>query len=144
MFSLATNSINIVVFLISKFREEINKYMFINSTCDFVFLLTRVFVCVYFVVVYNGLYGYSYGAKIFQVYIYWYSGYVVIIFGYFLGISITIDRYFSFKISSRYNKFKLSLKVRCIVIILISGLVCIPNYPLSRQPKAFGKLAIFD
>ena len=143
LFGIITSIINVIVMIKSKLNNYLNKYLFLKSFCDLTFLITQCFT---FIIRCGRWcsYSYSYISKCYDAYIYRYFGYVLINFCCFLDISVSIDRIFSFKTTSRYNKFKIPFKIRCVVLLILSTLVCIPQYALFRIPEAVGKLKIYD
>lgn len=141
LFGIVTSSLNILVIIkINKLNENVYLYMLINSISDLVFLITQIFV---------GLircgflcpYGYTYGAKFYELYIYLFAGYTIIIFDCLINISVSIDRLRSF--SSKQIQASTSRKmflIRCICLFALSVLILLPIYMLPREIKAFGLL----
>ena len=143
LFGIATNIINILVFKQTKLVNDITKYFITNSCCDFAFLSTQVFL---FIFRCGNLcpYNYKYGAKLYEKYIYLYTGYAISYFCLLLDISTSLNRYSSFKIETNNKKFKLSFEIKCVLFLLISSLICLPQFIIYCQTEAFGKLAIYN
>ena len=143
LFGIITSIINIKVLIKMKPYSNINKYLLVKSCCDLTFLITQVFV---FIIRCGRLcfYSYSYGAKFYEAYIFRYFGYVIIFFSCSLDMTVSLDIIFSFKIINRCNKFKIPFKIRCLVLSIISTLICIPQYVLFKIPEAFALLYVHD
>ena len=143
LFGIITSSISIIVIIKNKLNNDFNKFLFINSCCDLAFLTTQFFL---FIIRCGTLcpYSYTYEAKFYEAYVYNYSGFVFSTFSLALDISVSLDRYFSFKSSSRYDKYKLKFEKRCIIIFIFSAAICAPPYLLFRRPQEFGALRIFN
>ena len=143
LFGIITSIINVRVLIKMKQNKNINKYLLVISCCDLTFLITQFFI---FIIRCGRLcsYSYSYGAKFYEAYIFRYFGYVLIFFSCSLDITLSIDRIFSFKINRAYIKFQIPLSIRCLILSIISTLICIPQYVLFKIPEAFGKLYVYD
>ena len=143
LFGVITSVINVKVLIKIKPNNNINKYLLVKSCCDLAFLITQFFI---FLIRCGRLcsYSYSFAAKFYEAYIFRYFGYVLIFFNCSLDVSVSIDRIFSFKSTSRYNKLKIPFKTRCLILFIISTFICIPQYVLFKKPEAFGTLNIYD
>ena len=132
LFGIVTNIINILVFKQSKLDSDITKYFLTNSCGDLAFLSTQVFL---FIIRCGDLcpYNYNYWAKLYEKYIYIYTGYVIYTFGLLLDISASLNRLSSFKIriitnNTNIKRFKLSFEIKCVIFLIISALICIPQH----------------
>ena len=126
--------------LVSFRRDESNAksldYILLNSIIDFLFLLCEIFV----VIIRCGFlcpYGYTYGSKIYEIYIFLYSGYVLVTSQVLLSIYISYDRLnmFSGKVAAQK---KLTIYKAYIIFFFISAISNAPVYGFSRQPVAIG------
>ena len=92
LFSLTTNTINIIVFYSIKSRNVIYKYMLFNSVFDQLYLVTVFFVfiirCGQFCEIEN-----SYFAMFYAHYIYIYAANSISLYCIFIEISILVQRY---------------------------------------------------
>ena len=143
LFGIVTSITNIIVLMQNKLENDINKYFLVNSCCDFVFLLTQIFV----LIIRCGKlcsYSYTYGAKFYEAYIFRYIGCTIALFSLILDICFSIDRINSFKSTNRINKSKVPFKIRFMLLFLLTALICIPQYVLFKIPEAFGKLIFYD
>ena len=108
-FGIATNILCIIV---SSKRDESNAksldYILLNSIIDVIFLLIQFFL---FIIRCGALcpYGYTYGAKFYEAYIYLFIGYVLVTSQVLLSMYIAWDRLnmFSGKLSSQKPKLNL-------------------------------------
>ena len=104
LFSLATNTINIIVFkkISSKSRNTIYKYMLVNSISDQVYLICVAFIfivrCGQFCTIKD-----TYLAKFYVHYIYMYAANSIAVFSMFLEISIVLHRFASLKNKNYFN-----------------------------------------
>ena len=137
-FGIATNILSIIV---SAKRNETNAksldYILLNSIIDVVFLLIQFFLFIIRCGVLC-LYGYTYGAKFYEVYIYLYIGYVLITSQILLSIYIAWDRLkmFSGKLSAQ--KPKLNLYIVYIIFFIIGCISNMPKLTLSKIIIPFG------
>jgi hypothetical protein len=111
-------------------------YILLNSLIDLLFLLCEIFV----VIVRCGLlcpYGYTYGAKIYETYVFLYSGYILVTSQVLLSIYISYDRLsmFSGKVSAQKRLTIYKVYATC---FLISAAANAPIYGVSRETIAFG------
>ena len=143
LFGIITNIINILVFKQIKLNNETTKYFITNSCCDLAFLSTQVFL---FIFRCGTLcpYNYKYGAKLYEKYIYLYTGYVISNFCLLLDISTSLNIFSSFQIGTNNNKLKLTFEIKCVIFLIISLLICLPNYIIYLKTEAIGTLAIYD
>ena len=143
LFGIITNIINAKVLIKMKPDNNINNYLLVKSCCDLSFLITQSFT---FIIRCGSLcpYSYSYEAKFYEAYIHRYFGYVLISFSFSLDMTASIERILSFKITSGNNKFQIPFRIRCVILLIISTLICIPQYVLFSLPKAVGKLYVYD
>ena len=90
-------------------RDESNAktldFIFLNSSIDFIFLLTQSFLVVFRCGVLCP-YGYKYASKFYEIYIFLYFGYILITSQVFLNIYVSYDRLKMF--SAKLNNQKKS------------------------------------
>ena len=126
--------------LVSFRRDDSNAksldYILLNSIIDLLFLLCEIFV----VIIRCGLlcpYGYTYAAKIYEVYVFLYTGYVLVTSQVLLSIYVAYDRLtmFSGKMSvqKRFTIFK-----AYIIFLVIAAVANSPIYGFSREIIPFG------
>ena len=143
LFGMFTSILNVIVLSKTKLDNDLNKYFFIISFCDLAFLATQVFIFI-FRCGKLCLYSYTYGAKIYEKYIYHYLGFVIVTFSNLLDISISLERLSSFKINTTNKKFKISIKMKCVIYLITSVLICLPHFIIYSNPEVLGLLAIYD
>ena len=137
-FGIATNILCIIV---SAKRDESNAksldYILLNSLIDFFFLLIQFFL---FIIRCGALcpYGYTYGAKFYEVYIYLYIGYVLVTSQVLLSMYIAWDRLkmFSGKLSAQ--KPKLNLYIVYIIFFIIGCISNTPQYLIYEIISPYG------
>ena len=138
-FGIVTSLICIIV---SLKRDESNaklfNYIILNSFIDFLFLWCEFFI---FIIRCGILceYGNTYGAKIYEIYIFLYAGYVLVTSQVFLSIYIAYDRLRIFSTKDG-NKKQMSIFKVYIVCFLISILSNLAPYLISRQVISVGIL----
>ena len=143
-FGIITNALAIVVLLkINKLNENVYLYMMINTVADLLFLMTQISI----VATRCGIlcpYGYTYGAKFFEVYIYLYFGYIVVTFSALVDMSVSIDRVLSFNVNKKRMMTRTDFYVRCFVLFAISALFLAPIYCISREILPYAYLVRMD
>ena len=139
-FGIATNILCIIV---SAKRDESNAksldYILLNSVIDVVFLLIQFFL---FIIRCGALcpYGYTYGSKFYEIYIYLFVGYVLITSKVLLSMYIAWDRLNMFSGILSAKKPKLNLYMVYIIFFIIG---CISNTPQIILPKIIIPLGIY-
>lgn len=115
-------------------------YIFLNSTIDLLFLLIQSFL---FIIRCGVLcaYGYSFPAKLYEIYIYLYVGYILLTSQVFLNIYVSYDRYKMFS-TKKAKKNSLSIFKIYSVCAFISILANAFLYLVSKEviPFAIYKL----
>ena len=142
LFGITTNIMNMIILFDKKMFEKLSnnlmqKYMFINSLADLLFL----FVVFFLVIIRCGNlcpYGYAYGSKFYELYIYLFVGYTIVTFLVLIDISISIGKLLSFSNIMSQNDL-IPFRLKC---LLFGGLALILNFPntLSNEIKISGKL----
>ena len=144
VFGILTSILSIIVLAkINKFNENVYLYMMIDSVANLIFLLTQVPIAV----LRCGIlcpYAYTYGAKVFELYIYLYVGYVVVTFSALVDISVSIDRFLSFNVKRKAKLSRTHFFVRCLALFLFSAIAQIPLFCLSRAIQPVGLLVSID
>ena len=140
LFGIITSVICIVVIIkINKLNENVYMYMMINSVCDLAFLCTQITT----IITRCGIlcaYGYTYGAKFFELYIYLYGGYVIVVFSAIVDISVSIDRVLSFDITKKRIITRKSFYTRCLIIFIATAIFLSPVYIFARDIVPVGLL----
>ena len=132
-FGIATNILCIIV---SAKRDESNAksldYILLNSVIDVVFLLIEFFL---FIIRCGALcpYGYTYGAKFYEAYIYLFIGYVLVTSQVLLSMYIAWDRLKMFSGKLTAKKPKLNLYLVYILFFIIGGILNMPKLVLSKK-----------
>ncbi len=131
LFSLLTNTINILVFKSIKSRNVIYKYMLANSMFDQAYLLTVFFV---FVIRCGQFCDYenSYFAQFYAVYIYMYAANSLALFCILLEISILVQRYMHLTSKDYFKRInKIVLSFACSYFVLF--ITCLNCPPLKYK-----------
>ena len=140
LFGIITSLMNITVLIkINKFNENIYLYMMINSVSDLCFLMTQISVAVTRC---GSLcpYGYSYGSKFFEIYIYLYVGYIIVMFNALCETSVSIDRLLSFNSKNMNKLTRRAFSIRSLILFTFSAVVLAPIYPVARYVGHIGLL----
>ena len=115
-FSMFTNAINVIVFARIKSRDNIYKYMLINSIADEVYLFGVFFIflvrCGQFCQIKD-----TYMAQFYAHYIYNYTTNSVALFSIFLEILIIVQRYFSLKNKKLLENVNKNLFFLCLLLL---------------------------
>jgi hypothetical protein len=103
-FGLLTNLASILVTVGMRNKDHMIKYILINSSVDFLFLLTQLFV---FIIRCGDLcpFGYTYAAKFYENYIYFFIGYSLILFQNLFNLYMTIERLCLLSKNIKYRRF---------------------------------------
>ena len=141
---IVTNIINIVVFaerklLSNKNKNLMEKYMFINSITDLVFLFIEFFL----VIIRCGNLcplGYEFSSKIYELYVYLFVGYTIISFQLLLDISVSLNRLFSFSATNSKSK-EISFLIKCLIFMFVAFIINFPN-TLSNEVAKLGLLEL--
>lgn len=132
--------VNISVTCTNKSNDKIIKYILVNSTVDFLFLLIEFFL----VIIRCGAlcpYGYTYAAKFYEIYIYLYVGYVLVTFQTMLNIYILLERIRSFSNQRNVSCIRCKFNICCLIFLLVSVVLNAPPYLMSKQVQEYGLLA---
>lgn len=109
-------------------------YIFINSTIDFLFVLTQLFS---FIIRCGILcpYGYAYLSKQYEIYIFWFVGYSLINMQVFFNTFVAYNRLkaFSSKSIQQTSNFYRPLILFALIAIVLNTI----SYPLDYDAKAF-------
>lgn len=145
LIGMITNSMIILVAISPSSRRILFfKYILATALTDFVFLLSQSPL---FIIRCGALcpFGYTFAAKIYEVYVYWFVSYTIVSFQILLNISISIDRlliFFQVKLHPHLthwwslNKFY----TRCSLFLIISIVLNVPAYFFSMQIEPMGVL----
>lgn len=136
-FGIVTSSLCIIV---SAKRDESNAksldYIFVNSIIDLPFLLLQIFT---FIIRCGALcpYGYSFGAKFYEIYFFQYAGYIFVTAQVFLSMYVSWDRLsmFSGKVS---GKKKMSIFRVFTICLVMSALANAVPYPIAKEVIPLG------
>lgn len=126
-----TNIITMIVSYKRNSNENIFKYIFINSTADFLFLLTQSFIAI----IRCGVlcpYGYSYWSKFYEIYIYLFVGYIIIAFKVMLDISVSLNRLLLLSNIKPGSK-EINFYLKAFLFLIISICLNLAPYVLSRE-----------
>ena len=138
-----TNGVSIAVIIKMAQNEIIHLYMLVNSIADLTFLLSQFFL----IFIRCGSicpYGYSYGSKFIELYIYLHLGYTLALFAALNDIGVSIDRALSFRLTASPNHSvsrnlantshaKRNYFLRIALLFIASFVLNLPMYVLSRE-----------
>lgn len=133
---------SLICILVSFKRDESNSktqdYIWINSMIDFLFLLIEFFL---FIIRCGSLcpFGYSYGAKFYEIYIYLYIGYILMSSQVFLSLYVSIERLriFSGKLVVQKNKNLFFVYNICLLISILANAL---PYLIAKEITPLGIL----
>jgi hypothetical protein len=136
-FGMLTNAVNIVVTWRVHVSDHIQSYILVNSMLDFLFLLTQFFV----VIVRCGTlcaWGYTYLAKLYDLYVYLFLCYIILTFQALFNLLMTVERLllFSNKLSKGCGKIKAILLM--FTFLTLAVILNAPSFLFSRYIKEIG------
>jgi hypothetical protein len=131
---MLTNLASSVVSLRITRRDHILKYILINSSSDFWFLLSQFFLCLFRCGTLCP-FGYTYAAKFYELYIYLYFGYVLITFQALFNLTMTLQRLRLFSNNQMIRKSSHSeiTVFHYVGFFTIAILINAPNYLFSKE-----------
>ena len=123
----------------------------VNSIADLAFLLSQFFL----IIIRCGSicpYGYSYGSKFYELYVYLHLGYTFALFAALNDIGVSIDRALSFRLAASNNQHasktlakssnaKRNYVLRIAFLFIASFILNLPMYVLSREIAPVAVLA---
>ncbi|CAF1037986.1 unnamed protein product [Brachionus calyciflorus] len=135
-FGMITSSLGIIGSFSKDFNKNPFKLIFIDSLGDFLFLLTQFFL---FIMRCGSLcpWGFSYWSKIYEVYIYLFTGYTIITFRVLVDISVAFNRlliFLNFKQSSKEFNFYL----KALIFLTFSVFLNAPLFAISKEVVVLG------
>jgi hypothetical protein len=142
MFGVIANTLCIIVFSSNRFKSEVYVFMLISSICDFILALSWFSSFIIRCGVYCNV-GYSYAAKLYEQIIYLYLGNTCLSFTIFNDLYLSFTKLFSLsnKMSKRTYLIQHRNKI-IFVLIVVSVLINIPVYLISREVTLIGYLII--
>ena len=134
LFGLVTSSMNIIVLSRKSARDvELLKHYLIISIADFGFLLVE-FPIFSFRCGYLCSWGYTMGAKTFELYIYLMVGYMFTTVGVLVDITVAYNRLRVFYAKRAVTLVtNSSIKPKCLICILISIILNIPENGILKE-----------
>jgi hypothetical protein len=144
LFGLITNLIDVLVTLSIRRRDNIVKYILVNSLFDISILLTQTML----IVIRCGVlcpYGYTYLAKIYDLFIYNYLRFLILSFQGFFNFYFNIQNVKLFASSSssagkKEDSFNIHMSNRWMLLLFVtlSFLLNTPVYFVSREVRVMG------
>jgi hypothetical protein len=136
----------ICIIVLKHLTTGVNQYLLLFSISDFIFAVSCFSIgfirCGSFC-----SFGYSYGSKIVELYIYIFITNSCLVFSILIDLEITIKKLKSFSIKYR-NQIKIFLikenKLKIFIYIFVSLFVNVVIYFITREVKAFGYLTKID
>jgi hypothetical protein len=143
-FGISTNSANCIVTIRVKKGDHMINYILINSAIDFLFLWTEFFV---FIGRCGTLcsFGYSYLAKLYELYFFLYLGHVLMTFQVIYNLIMTVERLMMFsskRSSSLAAAAKKKEKVKLLLIALLIGALLL-NAPIYLMAKEITEMGVY-
>jgi hypothetical protein len=141
---MVLNLLCIICIMQPELKGEVYTFMLIHAVTDFIFLFINTFTFIIRCGVYCDL-GYAFLSKAWELYIHLYIGNTFLLFGTLLDIIVSVNRLASFsstqpKLIVKLNK--LDLRVKCVILALISLLANVPSYILTRNVTSIGYLEV--
>lgn len=134
--------LKIIVLLRRTLTGRIYQFLLVIAVTDFIKLFTSAFLILFRC---GSLcpYGYNYYAKYYEQYIYLYTGNVCTVYGTCISVVAVSDRLLSFypNLSKRAER-SVSFRTKCIVLLVFSVLINLPEYVLTRSVKELGRLVV--
>lgn len=142
VFGIVLNIFCIIVVSRKELSGELYTFILFHSICDLIFLVINVFTCIVRCGIYCA-YGYAFLSKVWELYIHLFTGNSFLLFGTGLDIVVAFNRLFSFsstqpKLIDRFNK--IDLKIKCLVLAILSALANTPSYIITRNVQLIGYL----
>ena len=138
LFGILTSTLNIIVLVRTKLKEDVHLIMLIASVSDLSFLLTQVFIAV---IRCGALcpYGYSYAANVYGSYVYLFVGYSIVTFSALVEVTVSIDRLL---LLSNRGKSATGWRfsVRCLILLAVSVALLLPEQVLAREIIPMGAI----
>ena len=142
VFGILSNFISIIVLYKMDLKNSMYKFMLIVSIKDFFYLFLPVFLTIFRC---GALcpFGYKFGSKIYELYIYLFIGNTIMTFANMLDIFVSLNRLFAFS-SSSPKASDISFKWRCIVSGVFALIINILVIILPKDIQKIGLLTTFD
>jgi len=122
-------------------KAQLNQFYFLLSyeTCDLIQAIIACFGAILRCGYYCSL-GYNFVAKLFDLVFYTYCIPVCLIFQAFMEISFSLERMRAFKLASASTADAFKFKINLIICLVISLIMAVPNYLMSRTITPIGIL----
>jgi hypothetical protein len=138
LFGIVTNLLDLTVTLQIRPKDNIIKYIYINSAADLLFLLTQVFVSV---VRCGALcpYGYTYVSKLYEMVIYSFARHVLITFQAIFNLFMTIENLKLFYKNQNKKWCRKIMKTKWFLVAFatVAFLINLPSNIISREVVPF-------
>lgn len=136
------NILCLVTLLNKNLNTKVLKFVFLIIISD----LMKLFVSVFLVIFRCGAlcpYGYSYFWKLYEQYIYLFYGNTWNMFGNLVNITAALERFLSFypQMAKKFDSF-LSLRVKLVILFIISAVMNVPEYIIARSTTKTGWLMV--
>lgn len=143
---IVLNAACIAVVAQRELNGELYSFIMFHSICDLIFLFINTFTCIIRCGVYCP-YAYTFAAKVWELYFHLFTGNSFLLFGTGLDIVVSFNRIFSFsstrpKLIEQFNKT--DLRIKCLVLAVISAIANLPSYVITRNVFLIGYLEHFE
>lgn len=143
---IVLNVICIIVVAQKELTGELYSFILFHSICDLIFLFINTFTCIIRCGIYCP-YTFAFLSKIWELYFHLFTGNTFLLFGTGLDIVVSFNRLFSFsstrpKLIDKFNK--IDLKIKCLILAVISLVANLPSYVITRNVTLIGYLQHFE
>lgn len=143
---IALNAACITVVAQKELNGELYSFIMFHSICDLIFLFINTFTCI----IRGGIYcpyTYAFLSKVWELYVHLFTGNSFLLFGTGLDIVVSFNRVFSFsstrpKLIEKFNR--IDLRIKCLVLAVISIVANLPSYVITRNVFLIGYLQHFE
>jgi hypothetical protein len=145
LFAIVTNTLTLVTLTQPNLKKKIFKYMFSMCLFDFYTLFSSFWLslircgalCPYY-------FSYSYFSKFYELYFYLFLANVSVFLSNVMDLHIAFNRLLSFSSSNRFSEklAKIPFKWQFISWTIISLILALPNYIITKSVNTIGYLAI--
>lgn len=141
LFGIASNSIIILISARLIRQHRIFSHVLITALSDLLFLVSQLPL---FLIRCGILcpYGYSQWAKSYELYVFWFVGYSIVTFQFFLNISVSLERlilFFKVDLNSSRKVFQ-HFYLKCVGFLIAAIVLNTPGYILSMNVTPLGIL----
>ncbi|CAF0775405.1 unnamed protein product [Brachionus calyciflorus] len=137
IFGMFTSALNITVTFSKDLNKNPYKVILVDSIGDFLFLMVQFPL---FIIRCGAIcpWGHSYVAKLFEIYVYLFCGYVIVCFRVLVDISVSFNRLLIL-LNIGQNSKEINFYFKALIFLVIAILLNFPNFALSKQVIQAGR-----